>query len=189
MLPKEITCDHSVGTILSNETINIIITYKSLDNNLGVREGEIFVKISTSELTVQNIKIRYKCELINNDILLNNKHIIFPTLPDGEKMNTTIIIKNLSNKKYICEWMTPPFLLSGLTIMPKVFEIPVNGFMTCFVEYESSFRPYGPFSHEKIMEEINASREKGLIDYSTQLEKDSINEYKTKRNFRKKLSY
>ncbi len=103
---------------------------------------------------MQNIKLKFHVELLKPDIIIKPKHILFPVLPEREKANLLINLKNSSNEDLICEWITPPNILSGLIIMPKVFEIKSGNIITCVLEYKSNFRPYGPFSFEEIQKEI-----------------------------------
>lgn len=168
IMPKEIKADPSIGTLLPNEEITINCTFNCQDTNLGIREGDIFLRVSTSELTCQKIKIKYIVEIFNSDIQIKPKQISFPKLPEGEKQSLILTIKNKSNKNFSCEWMLPPFLLSGLRINPVVMEIPAENYTTCFLEYQSDFRPYGPFSLQEIKDDIEADIKKG--SYKLELE-------------------
>jgi hypothetical protein len=154
MLPKEFTVKNNIDTILDNEKIFCDVTYESRDGYLGHREGDIFCRVVTNDLTVQNLKLKYHVELINSDFDIKPKRILFPAIPLKEKANYRIVIHNRTSEDYICEWMTPPFLISGMTIMPKVFNLQGNKFTTCVIEFQSDFRPYGPFSAEELEKEI-----------------------------------
>merc|ERR1711957_255817 len=110
----------NIDMIPSDEKTKADIIYESKDNYLGHREGDIFCKIITNDLTVQNINLKYHIELLQPEIILTPKHILFPVLPEREKMNLIVHLKNTSNEDLICEWLTPPNKLSGLIIMPKV---------------------------------------------------------------------
>lgn len=69
-------------------------------------------------------------------------------------MNLILHLKNTSNEDLICEWLTPPNKLSGLTIMPKVFELNSGSIITCIMEYQSNFRPYSASSFDEIKQDI-----------------------------------
>jgi len=45
MLPKEITAKNNIDTILPGEKVDVDIIYKTLDNYLGHREGDIVIRI------------------------------------------------------------------------------------------------------------------------------------------------
>ena len=121
---------------------------------------------------VQNIKFKYHVELLNPELSINPKVIHFPVIPEGEKFNYIIMIKNNTNENYVCEWLTPPLCLSGLTIMPKVFEINAGNYFSCIIEYKSAFRPYGPFSFDEIKTEI--TKEYSQINLSNELLEEKI---------------
>jgi hypothetical protein len=78
---------------------------------------------------------------------------LFPVLPEREKASLIILIQNNTKEDYICQWLTPPFCISGLTIMPQVFDIKASGYITCVIEYWAQLRPYGPFSFEQVESE------------------------------------
>ena len=176
MLPKEISAKKNIDYILSQEKISCDITYQAMDNYLGHREGDIFCKIITNDLSVKNQKLKYHIELLTPDVVIKPKKILFPVLPTGEKKSLRLILKNNSDKEnYLCEWLTPPFGISGLTIMPKVFELNKNNFITCILEYKSEFRPYDAFSYEKIEQEVGREFRVDENDFSSE-------EYKIKGN-------
>ena len=155
MLPKEISAKNNIDNLLNAEKISCEISYEAMDNYLGYREGDIFCKVITNDLTVKNQKMKYNIELVSPEIEIRPKKILFPVLPSGEKESLRFILKNNSEKEnFICEWLTPPFCVSGFTIMPKVFELGKNSYITCVLEYKSEFRPYGPFSFENVEKEI-----------------------------------
>lgn len=56
----------------------------------------------------------------------------------------------------MCEWLTPPYGISGITIMPKVFDISAGKYITCVIQYEAEFRPYGPFTFDEVEKEISS---------------------------------
>ena len=101
--------------------------------------------------------------MVQPDIILTPKHILFPVLPEGEKMNLILHLKNNSNEDFICEWLTPPNKLSGLIIMPKVFELESGKIITCIMEFQSKFRPYSAFSFEEIQKEIVENFQKNFF--------------------------
>lgn len=103
---------------------------------------------------MQNITLKFHVELLKSDILIKPKHILFPVLPENERAILIVTLKNTSSEDFICEWLTPPNILSGLIMMPKVFEIQSGKVITCFLEYTSKFRPHGPFSFEEVQREI-----------------------------------
>ena len=163
MLPKEFTAKTNIDVLLSNEKTFVDIIYEPKDDFLGHREGDLFCKVVTSELTCQNIKIKYHIELIKPEIKLEPKKIKFQALPEGEHEEVRIIVSNKNEyKSFDCEFLTPPNCFSGLTIMPKVFVIKPKGFITCVVRYDSAFRDYGPFSYEDVEKEAGIHLEEGL---------------------------
>ena len=165
MLPKEFELTPSIGTINSGEKLIIKCNYQSFDNNIGHREGEIYCKITTNELTVKNIKIKYHIEIINSDVKIIPKNIIFQSLPEKEKAVKIITLYNNTSYDVTCEFLTPLYFLCGIKIMPKVFQINSNKFTTCVLEYESDFRPYNAFSINLIKENLIKLREMNLIDF------------------------
>jgi hypothetical protein len=100
------------------------------------------------------MRIKYHVEMVKPDIKITPKKILFPVLPVREKTNLIIMIQNNTKEDYICQWLTPPFCVSGLTIMPQVFDIKASSYITCVIEYIAYFRPYGPFSFEQVETEI-----------------------------------
>jgi hypothetical protein len=105
-------------------------------------------------LTIQNLKIKYHVEMIKPELKVTPKKILFPVLPVGEKASLIVLIQNQTKEDYVCQWLTPPFCVSGLTIMPQVFDIKASSYNTCVIEYIADFRPYGPFSFEQVEAEI-----------------------------------
>jgi len=122
--------------------------------------------VITNDLTVQNMKLKFHVELLRPDIFIKPKHILFPVLPEQEKANLIINLKNTSTEDFVCEWLTPPKSISGFILMPKVFEIKSGNMITCILEYESNFRPYGPFSMDEIQREIMENFGFDCINYS-----------------------
>ena len=163
MLPKEFTARTNIDMLLSNEKTFVDIIYEPKDDFLGHREGDLFCKVVTSELTCQNIKIKYHIELIKPEIKIEPKKIKFQSLPQGEHEEVRLIVTNKNEyKSFDCEFLTPPKCFSGLTIMPKVFVIKPKGFITCVIRYDSAFRDYGPFSYEDVEKEAGVHLEEGL---------------------------
>jgi hypothetical protein len=103
---------------------------------------------------MQNLKLKYHIEIINPDIVINPKFIHFPSLPDGEKFQIIITIRNKTKENYTCEWLLPPETISGITIMPKVFELKNENYITVVINYDAKFRPYGPYSIEEVIKEL-----------------------------------
>ena len=103
---------------------------------------------------MQNIKLKYHVEIINTEVLIHPKYINFPALPEGEKFQVIITIKNKTKENYTCEWLLPPETISGITIMPKVFELLNNNYTTCIINNNSKFRPYGPFTIDDVIKEL-----------------------------------
>ena len=169
MLPKEFTVRLNIDNILSKEKTFVNIIYESKDGFSGHREGDIFCRVITDDLTTQNIKIKYHIELVNPELELKPKKICFQSLPEGEFEELRILITNKSEfKSFDCEFLTPPKCISGLTIMPKVFTIPPKGYTTSIIRFDSAMREYGPFTYEEIEKELGIKLSDGL----NQLEKD-----------------
>lgn len=169
MLPKEFTVRTNIDNLLSKEKTFVDIIYESKDNFLGHREGDIFCRVVTDELTCQNIKIKYHIELINPEIKVTPKKIYYESLAEGEYKEIRIIIVNQSDQKsFDCEFLSPPKCISGLTIMPKVFTLEPRGYTTCVIRYDAQFRDYGPFSFEEVEKELGIKLSDGL----EQLEKE-----------------
>ena len=170
MLPKEFNVITNIDNLLSKEKRFVDVIYEPKDGFVGHREGDIFCRVITDELTTQNIKIKYHIELIKPEIVINPKKICFQALPEGEyeELRLTIYNENES-KEFDCEFMSPPKCISGLTIMPKVFTIPPKKYTTCVIRYDSAMREYGPYTYEEIEKELGIK----LSDGMNQLEKDT----------------
>ena len=78
MLPKEFSVITNIDNLLSNEKRFVDIIYEPKDGFVGHREGDIFCRVITDELTTQNIKIKYHIELVKPDIAINPKKNMFP---------------------------------------------------------------------------------------------------------------
>ena len=170
MLPKEFNVITNIDNLLSKEKRFVDVIYEPKDGFVGHREGDIFCRVITDELTTQNIKIKYHIELIKPEIVITPKKICFQALPEGEyeELRLTIYNENES-KEFDCEFMSPPKCISGLTIMPKVFTIPPKKYTTCVIRYDSAMREYGPYTYEEIEKELGIK----LSDGMNQLEKDT----------------
>ena len=169
MLPKELSVITNIDNLLSKEKRFVDIIYEQKDGFVGHREGDIFCKVVTDELTTQNIKIKYHIELVKPDISIKPKKISFQALPEGEYEELVLIIYNENEtKEFDCEFLTPPKCISGLTIMPKVFNIQPKKYTTCIIRFDSEMREYGPFSFEEVEKELGIK----LCDGMNQLEKD-----------------
>jgi hypothetical protein len=105
---------------------------------------------------MQNIKLKYHVEIVNTEVLLYPKYINFPALPEGEKFQVILTIKNKTKENFTCEWLLPPETISGINIMPKVFELQNNNYITCVINYDAKFRSYGPFSIDEVIKELTA---------------------------------
>ena len=170
MLPKEFSVITNIDNLLSNEKRFVDIIYESKDGFVGHREGDIFCRVITDELTTQNIKIKYHIELIKPDIAISPKKICFQALPVDETEEIRLTIYNENElREYDCEFILPPKCISGLTIMPKVFTLSPKKYITCVIKYESAMREYGPYSYEEIEKELGIK----LSDGMNQLEKDT----------------
>jgi len=155
MLPKEFSVITNIDNLLSNEKRFVDIIYEPKDGFVGHREGDIFCRVITDELTTQNIKIKYHIELVKPDIAINPKKICFQALPEGESEELRLTIYNENDsREYDCEFLTPPKCISGLTIMPKVFSISPKKYITCVIKFESAMRDYGPYSYEEVEKEL-----------------------------------
>ena len=169
MLPKEFTVRTNIDNLLSKEKTFVDIIYEPKDDFLGHREGDLFCRVVTDELTCQNIKIKYHIELINPELKLTPKKVHFESIAEGESKEIRLTIFNKSElKSFDCEFLTPPKCISGLTIMPKVFTIEPKGYTTCVMRYDAAFREYGPFSYEEVEKEIGIK----LSDGVEQMEKE-----------------
>ena len=93
-------------------------------------------------------------EIVNPDIVIHPKFINFPSLPEGEKFQVILTMKNKTKENYTCEWLLPPELISGIIIMPKVFELPPEKYTTCVINYTAHFRSYGTYSIEEVIKEL-----------------------------------
>jgi hypothetical protein len=183
MLPKEFRVKNNIDYILPNEKVYCDVIYDTKDSYLGHREGDIFCRNITDELTVKNMKLKYHVELLSPEVEIKPKNILFPALPIGERKSIRLVIYNRSKEDYLCEFLTPPICISGLTIMPKVFELNAGKYTSCVVEYLSEFRPYGPFSFENVEKELGyaiSSEEDG----KKKSEENKVSEI-TKENFNK----
>ena len=170
MLPKEFTVITNIDNLLSNEKRFVDVIYEPKDGFVGHREGDIFCRVITDELTTQNIKIKYHIELVKPDIVIKPKNICFQALPEGESEEIRLIIYNENDtKEYDCEFLTPPFCISGLTLMPKVFTISPKKYITCVIKFNSAMRNYGPYSYEEVEKELGIKLSEGM----NQLEKDT----------------
>ena len=170
MLPKEFSVITNIDNLLSNEKRFVDIIYEPKDGFVGHREGDIFCRVITDELTTQNIKIKYHIELVKPDIAINPKKICFQALPEGESEELRLTIYNENDsREYDCEFLTPPKCISGLTIMPKVFSISPKKYITCVIKFESAMRDYGPYSYEEVEKELGIK----LSDGMNQVEKDT----------------
>ena len=170
MLPKEFSVITNIDNLLSNEKRFVDIIYESKDGFVGHREGDIFCRVITDELTTQNIKIKYHIELIKPDIAISPKKICFQALPVDETEEIRLTIYNENElREYDCEFILPPKCISGLTIMPKVFTLSPKKYITCVIKYESAMREYDPYSYEEIEKELGIK----LSDGMNQLEKDT----------------
>ena len=170
MLPKEFSVITNIDNLLSKEKRFVDIIYEPKDGFVGHREGDIFCRVITDELTTQNIKIKYHIELVKPEIVITPKKICFQALPEGEYEELRLTITNENeSKEFDCEFMTPPKCISGLTIMPKVFTIPAKKYTTCVIRYDSAMREYGPYTYEEIEKELGIK----LSDGMNQLEKDT----------------
>ena len=170
MLPKEFSVITNIDNLLSKEKRFVDIIYEPKDGFVGHREGDIFCKVITDELTTQNIKIKYHIELVKPEIVITPKKICFQALPEGEYEELRLIIYNENeSKEFDCEFMTPPKCISGLTIMPKVFTIPQKKYTTCVIRFDSAMREYGPYTYEEVEKELGIK----LSDGMNQLEKDT----------------
>ena len=170
MLPKEFSVITNIDNLLSNEKRFVDIIYEPKDGFVGHREGDIFCRVITDELTTQNIKIKYHIELVKPDIHIIPKKICFQALPEGETEEIRLTIYNENDsREYDCEFMTPPFCISGLTLMPKVFTISPKKYITCVIKFDSAMRDYGPYSYEQVEKELGIK----LSDGMNQLEKDT----------------
>ena len=170
MLPKEFSVITNIDNLLSNEKRFVDIIYEPKDGFVGHREGDIFCRVITDELTTQNIKIKYHIELVKPDISISPKKICFQALPEGESEEIRLTIYNENEvREYDCEFMTPPKCISGLTIMPKVFSISPKKYITCVIKFDSEMRDYGPYTYEQVEKELGIK----LSDGMNQLEKDT----------------
>ena len=170
MLPKEFSVITNIDNLLSNEKRFVDIIYEPKDGFVGHREGDIFCRVITDELTTQNIKIKYHIELVKPDIAISPKKICFQALPEGESEEILLTIYNENDsKEYDCEFLSPPKCISGLTIMPKVFNISPKKYITCVIKFESGMRDYGPYTYEEIEKELGIK----LSDGMNQVEKDT----------------
>lgn len=123
--------------------------------------------------------MKYHVELIKPELSIFPKSVLFPVLPEGEKFTQILMINNKTNEDYICEWLCPPLIMSGITIMPKVFELPANGYTTCIIQYKSAFRPYGPFSLEEVekslaIDTLNTIGSNELLDEKVKNELEAV---------------
>lgn len=75
-------------------------------------------------------------------------------LPEGEKVCVIIQLNNETQDDCLYEWLLPPYMISGIRIMPRVFEIKAKSYTTCIMQYHAAFRPYGPFSFEEVEKEL-----------------------------------
>ena len=173
MLPKEFTIVPNIGTVLPNEKVVIKCNYQSFDNNIGHRTGDIFCKVTANELSAKTIKIGYHCEIVNNDLSVKPKLLQLPILQENEIYNKIICVKNLTDNNYVCEWLTPLSILSGIEIMPKVFKINKNSYNTCAMEFKSNFRSYNANTMNKIIEELISLNNNNLVEINC---KDEFNE-------------
>ena len=170
MLPKEFNVITNIDNLLSKEKRFVDVIYEPKDGFIGHREGDIFCRVITDELTAQNIKIKYHIELVKPEIVIKPKKICFQALPEGESEELRLVIYNENeSKEFDCEFMTPPKCISGLTIMPKVFTIPPKKYTTCIIRFDSAMREYGPYTYEEIEKELGIK----LSDGMNQLEKDT----------------
>ena len=163
MLPKEFTVKTNIDNLLSNEKTFVDIIYEAKDNFTGHREGDIFCRVINDELTTQNIKIKYHIELVNPEIKITPKKIQFQSLPEDESEEFRLLITNKNEyKSFDCEFLTPPYCISGLIIQPKVFTLQPKGYTTCVIRYDSKMRNYDAFTYEEIERELGIKLEDGF---------------------------
>lgn len=118
----------------------------------------------TNDIAIQNIKLNYHIEIVATEIQIKPKLINFESLSEDEKKQLVITLKNNTNDKALCEWLLPPMCISGLTIMPKVFEIEPDSIITCVIQYEAKFKPYDMSSMEEIEKELILNGGRNLVD-------------------------
>jgi len=87
----------------------------------------------------------------------------FESLSEDEKKQLVLTLRNNTKEKALCEWLLPPFCISGITIMPKVFEIESDSIITCILQFEAKFKPYDMNSMEEIEKELILNGGKNLI--------------------------
>ncbi len=126
----------------------------------------------TNDIAIQNIKLTYHIEVVTTDIQIKPKLIHFESLAEEEKKQQVLTLNNNTKDKALCEWLVPPFCISGITIMPKVFEIEPESVLTCILQYESGFRPYDVNSMEEIEKELIANGGKNLINVNNEDEEN-----------------
>ena len=78
------------------------------------------------------------------------KQIVLESIAKDEKKLLTLAMQNTSEKVQKCEWILPPYDLTGIVISPQVIEIPPLMSTTCVLEYTADFRPWNLENFDKI---------------------------------------